>query len=368
MKIVLAVFDPNKRGGKERDCLAVGKYLAARGHDVTLVATTSERDLFVPFRYRRLPKSGISNHARAQGFASAVIEYCAEAKPDVLLAFDKIPGSDFYYAAANEIGSRRPNRFWPGRARTLQRLERSVLEGAARTHIFFLTERQRDEYALIYHFDVSRSTVLPLVLHDERYEQAAHQHADRTQIREQLGLPRDAMVAISLAVFPKQKGADRTIAALASFRGLYLILAGSSDIGVKRQMRALKLEQYVRTIPYTSRVIELLSAADFLVHPARVEAAGQVIAEALLAGTPAIVSGNCGYASAVKRSGAGIVLPEPFEQSALVSGISDMMQYLPFYRNAAAAESKRQQCERGRWLYAIANEVENLVGKRCQPS
>ena len=213
MKVLLAVFNLSMRGGKERDCLAVGKFLAGRGHDVTLVSTKIGSEV-VPFHYRILRRSGISNHARARAFAGAVIEYCAATKPDVLLAFEKIPGADFYYAAESASGSQRRNVLsWPGRRLTFQQLERGLFESAARTRVFFLTERQRDEYALIYNFDRSRSTVLPLVLHGERYEQA-ERRTDSTQIREQLGLPQDAIVAISLAVIPKQKGVDRTLAAL----------------------------------------------------------------------------------------------------------------------------------------------------------
>ena len=54
---------------------------------------------------------------------------------------------------------------------------------------------------------------------------------------------------------------------------------------------------------------ELLSAADLMVHPARNEATGTVLAEAAVCGLPVICSENCGYAPLVKDAG-GVVLPE----------------------------------------------------------
>ena len=53
-----------------------------------------------------------------------------------------------------------------------------------------------------------------------------------------------------------------------------------------------------------------------MVHPARNEATGGVLAEALCSGVPVIASGCCGYSPLVRESG-GIVLEEPFRQEEL---------------------------------------------------
>ena len=58
----------------------------------------------------------------------------------------------------------------------------------------------------------------------------------------------------------------------------------------------------------------LLLAADLLIHPARNEATGTVLIEALAAGTPVMATANCGFANYVAESG-GIVIPaDPFDQ------------------------------------------------------
>ena len=62
-------------------------------------------------------------------------------------------------------------------------------------------------------------------------------------------------------------------------------------------------------------VPDLLLAAVLMLHPARNEATGTVLIEALAAGLPVLCSGNCGFADYVWESG-GMVLHNPFSQRA----------------------------------------------------
>jgi UDP-glucose:(heptosyl)LPS alpha-1,3-glucosyltransferase len=164
-------------------------------------------------------------------------------------------------------------------------MERGIIDAAARTRILFLTAKQRDEFQEAYHFDPARGAILPLILHEERYAAAAGA-ADRAQTRKRLGIPADAVIALCLGVPARP-----------------LVLAGSSDRWVVPRVKELGLQDRVRVLPYVDKMMDLLSAADIFLHPAREEAAGIVIGEALLAGAPVIVSSVCGYAPEVARSG-----------------------------------------------------------------
>ncbi len=362
MKVVLAVFQLDKRGGKERDCLAVARALRERGHDVAIVTTSKAMPDLTSLRVTTLPRRGLSNHARLRNFANAVKAYAKAERADAVLAFDRIPGMDFHYAADAAVAARKSDwRAWLPRRRTYLALERGVFAPPSRTRVFFLTERQRNEYAAAYGFDVSRAIVLPLILHEERYDAAKHP-ADRERIRAELKLPHDAVVAVSVAVKPKQKGVDRTLSALVDHPTLHLLVAGSSEDWMMQQARALGLAERVHIVPYVANVMDLMFAADFLAHPARAEAAGQVIGEALLAGTPAIVSEICGYAGEVQRSGAGIVVPEPFDPRAFSEQMKTMLDRLPQMRDNARVEAIRLQEQRGRWLGVIANTLEGRIG------
>jgi UDP-glucose:(heptosyl)LPS alpha-1,3-glucosyltransferase len=365
MKVVLAVFQLEKRGGKERDCLAVARALRERGHDVVIVTTSQATPDLAPLRVTTLPRQGSSNHARMRNFARTVKTAIAAERPDAVLAFDRVPGADFHFAADAAIAARKAGwQTWLPRRKTYLALERGVFAPSSHTRVFFLTERQRDEYATAYGFDASRAIVLPLILHDERYD-AAKTPANRERIRDELKLPREAVVAVSIAVKPRQKGVDRTLDALADHPTLHLLVAGSSDDWIMQQARALGIAERVHVLPYVANVMDLMAAADFLAHPARNEAAGQVIGEALLAGTPAIVSAICGYADEVQRSGAGLVVPEPFDPRAFSERLTIMLNGLPQMRDGAKAAAAHLQEQRGRWLEVIAETIEAETARQA---
>lgn len=364
LKIALALFQVDRRGGKERDCLAIARSLAERGHDVTIVTTSRPASETRPYRIVTVPRRGLTNHALARNFARKAMNYCSEVGSDACLAFERIPGAEFYYAADNPAASKvRGVRSLLPRGRIRLALERGVFEQSPCPFFFFLTEQQRCQFGALYRFDPSHSVVLPLILHDDRYDMAAA-GSDPARIRQQLELPATSSVAISIAVSSAldNKGVDRSLVALAHLPDLYLVVVGSDDRRLKRRVKALGLEQRVRIVPHASNIIELIAAADVLVHPARSEAAGQVIGEALLAATPAIISSVCGYAPCVERSGAGVVLEEPFRQDAFEQAISGTLARLPVARAAAARESQRLQHERGKWLAVIGDEIERRIG------
>ena len=80
----------------------------------------------------------------------------------------------------------------------------------------------------------------------------------------------------------------------------------------------------VRFLGFREDIPELMAAADVLVHPSRLDVTGQVILEAVVNGLPAVVTGLCGFAEHVEKSGAGIVLPEPFAQADLDAALARM--------------------------------------------
>ena len=59
---------------------------------------------------------------------------------------------------------------------------------------------------------------------------------------------------------------------------------------------------------------ELYTAADLMIHPARNEATGTVLIEALCCGLPVLTTDLCGYSEYITAAAGGVVLPEPFRQ------------------------------------------------------
>ena len=105
--------------------------------------------------------------------------------------------------------------------------------------------------------------------------------------------------------------------------------------------------------------------ADLLVHPARNEAAGAVLLEALVAGLPVVVTDICGYAQHVKAARAGILLPAPFSQEQLDRVV---LRYIDgIFR--AECRSSALQYARLNDLYSMhrrgAELIEKLISQKC---
>jgi len=123
------------------------------------------------------------------------------------------------------------------------------------------------------------------------------------------------------------KGLDRALAALQSAPDTTLLVAGmapdSSEAAQAARTLARKADRdRVRFLGFREDIPELMAAADVLVHPSRLDVTGQVILEAIVNGLPSVVTGLCGFAEHVKKSGAGIVLPEPFSQTELRAALA----------------------------------------------
>ena len=72
-----------------------------------------------------------------------------------------------------------------------------------------------------------------------------------------------------------------------------------------------------------------MSAADLLVHPARYEAYGLAVHEALCCGVPAIVSSNAGIAERMPPALAGLLLHD-------VNSADDLAARFVYWRDRAA--------------------------------
>lgn len=359
MNIILAILQLKKMGGKERDCIAIAHYLKTRGHSVEIVTTSTNATAITGCFATRLVAPAITNQARARAFAEASIVHRNRSANSVLLSFERIPGADFFYAADNPT----PRRWiWTPRYRTRIALETGVFAGSAQTRIFFLTARQQDAYAAAHDFDPARCTILPLILHDDRYE--ADIHGDSGIIRRALGIPADAPLAVSIATNPRLKGIDRLLDALTLQPRLHLLIVGSRQRWLLHQIRALGLHERVHAVRYAAGIMRYISAADVLVHAARAEAAGQVIAEALLAGVPVVVSDACGYANHVGT--AGIILSEPFGVDQLSAALATMIDQLPTFTMAAQKHSSQLFRQRGEWLKVIAEQIEQHGSPRVR--
>src|SRR6185312_3890766 len=163
-----------------------------------------------------------------------------------------------------------------------------------------ISETQMAEYVRAWNTEPGRLRLLPPILMPARRKPEHRHDGTREILRAQLGY-RDEWVWLAIGVQPRVKGFDRVVKALVEFPQARLLIAGLSkkDKHFRRLAwlaRRLGVLRRIDVIGHREDIVQLMSAADLLVHPARYDTAGMVILEAVVNGLPAIATAACGYA------------------------------------------------------------------------
>jgi len=339
-------------GGRERDCLDISRGLASLGHDVVILTARPPAGLgqgAQALAWELVPWRGWTNHGRLLEFSRGVEEWRARHPVAAVLGFDRISGLDFLYCSDQPW--RRPagvEALLP-RHRVHARLEDAVFGPQSRTHIFFLAEPQAANYRRRYALDPARFDVLPPLVRAPA-AMARSNGTSREIVRRELSIPRDHSLLVNVAHYGRQKGLDRAIEALSALDRTTLLSVGLRDGGrFAAHARRHGVADRVRFVGYSDNPGRLISAADLMVHPARVDTTGTVIIEGLACGVPVVSSSVCGYSAHVTRSGAGQVISEPFRLDELTEAIRSCLAkgYLEDLRAKARAYARVLEALRG---------------------
>ncbi len=333
MKIAFTIFKYFPHGGLQLDFWRIAAECIRRGHDVTVCAGSWEGEMLPGLKLVNVPVRGWSNHAKALSFERNALALLEKNRPDVICGMNRMAGLDVYFAAdncfaaENGVKAGRLKRLLSGRYNVYESMEKAVLDpSVSHAAVLLLTERQREDYRRIYGTPDERFVLLPPGIDRERRRPEDENEVSRRRerIRREFGVDQDAVLLIQICSSFGTKGLDRTIAAVAALpenvrSRTYLLVAGREKPG--RYRTAAEKNGIGAQVIFAggrSDIGDLLSAADLMVHPARKEATGTVLAEALAGGVPVITSGCCGYAFMVRGSG-GTVLGEPFDAGELAN-------------------------------------------------
>jgi len=188
---------------------------------------------------------------------------------------------------------------------------------------------------------------------------------ERGAFRRRWSLESDRIV-LFLGKLTPRKRVDVLIRAFAAMQrpGARLVIAGN-DMGSGRELRELvgSLDIEPRTtftgLLRAAERLEALADADVLVYPSEHEIFGLVPVEALLGGTPVIVSDDSGCGEVVASTGGGLVIPAGDVQT-LARAIEQTLDRRPDETVMAAAAA------RARALYgddAVCGQLENLYAE-----
>jgi UDP-glucose:(heptosyl)LPS alpha-1,3-glucosyltransferase len=315
-------------GGLQRDFARVLTVLQGRGHHCRVYCTSWQGDELPGVDLRIAPVTRGSNVRRNERFLAWVKADMREEPVAGVIGFNKMPGLDVYYAGDTcyldaVMTSRRFLYRLGWRYRHFASWERAVFDRASATEILLISAREKASFERHYQTQTARMHLLPPGIEPNR-QRPEDVTPRRAATRHSLGLQYNEHTLLFVGSGFTRKGLDRAIRGLASLcrtfpeRRFRLLVAGQDGVGSLGLLaRRQQVREQVEFLGGRDDIPDLLLAADVLVHPARSEAAGIVLLEALVAGLPVVVTDVCGYASYIATADAGLVLPAPFEQGAL---------------------------------------------------
>ncbi len=341
MRFAFCIFKYFPYGGIQRDLMKVVSECRARGHAVKIFTLRWQAPLLETegVEVEVAPIEGLSRHTQYEHFAEYVNKAVHQEEFDLVIGFNKMPGLDVYYAGDScfieKAMLQRPvwYRALP-RFRSFYNAERAVFSHRSHTQILTLSDVEVPLYRTHYKTQPERFHALPPGIERDRIapQDPAVRRQLRQDLRREFGLADDATVLLFIGSGFIKKGLDRALLAVAALPAerlarthLFVIGRDKADAFERMVMRLGITAQVTFFCEGRDDVPRFLFAADGLIHPAYDEAAGMVIVEAILAGVPALVSRNCGYARYVSQYDAGIVLPRGFSQQDLDRALLELL-------------------------------------------
>ena len=368
MRFLISLYKYFPYGGLQKDTLRFAREAAQRGHQVDLLTTDwqGERPTDTNLTIHFTPSiRAWTNTARMEEFAKHVEEFRRQHAFDVILAMNRIPGADFYFAADSCLKHYLRQKHWPitlallPRYRAILRQEKAVFSPLAKTRIFTISDAQVHEFQEEYGTQPERFCPLPPGMDEACLPPPPEQAAKlRKDARKKLGVKDDELLLLLVGTSFLRKGADRALATLAALpselrqRTHFAMVGNNPPEKLYSYVKNLPvMSNFVHPVPPQEHVTEYLLAADLMVHPAREEGTGTVLVEALSCRLPVICTEVCGFSPYVAAAGCPVI-PEPFSQDALTSAVVKALTSLPELRERTATYAITQDfCARSR--YAI---------------
>lgn len=281
-------------GGLQRDAVR----FARRADKATLVVSTST---FQPegVKLLSLNSGGKTNHNKLARFSRD----CQSLDQfTTTIAFSRVPGSDFHFCGDScyreHFLKKKPaiSGLLP-RYRFYLENERRIFGKESRTHIFFLSESAVASFQEYYDFPASRYTVLPPWL-----DPPALPAPETSPIHTELKLPPETPLLLFVASNYQLKGLDLVLQALGKLSGeakeCHLVVCGQDDTAPFQKLAdSLQVASRVHFMGSRDDIPAIMMQSSLLIHPARMEAAGMVLTEALAHQLPTLCTDLCGYAS-----------------------------------------------------------------------
>ena len=384
MKIAFCIFKYFPFGGIQRDLMKMVAECRSRGHGVRIYAIHWRDDGPLPdgVELKLAPVKALANHRLYERFADWVRADLKAEPVDLVVGMNKMPGLDAYYAGDScyQDKARTQRSHWYRllpRYRSLLRSERAVFDADADTEILTISDAQTPIYRRYYQTPRERFHPLPPGIERDRTA-PADKGAIRRRMRAQLGVGDGECLLLFIGSGFIKKGLDRLLEGLKAlprevFAKTWLYVLGDDNAEpFERLADRLGIGEQVRFMGGRPDVPDFLFAADGFVLPAYDENAGMVILEAMIAGTPALVTENCGYAPYLREARAGLITPTPYDQDTFNAQLAELItsdERADWARNGQAlADDERiyQLAQRAVDLFEAFVSRPALTGSGCR--
>jgi len=315
-KIALLLFRYFPYGGLQRDFLGVAKELLERGNEIKVFTRSWEGDIPSYIDVTLLGEEGLTNFSKNKNYVRAIKEPLDHFSPDIVFGFNKMPGLDLYFAADTCFGKqailKNPIQKITRRYRQSLEYEKSVFSNNSLTKLLLLNTKQANDFQSFYNTQKERITIVPPGIDAEWPLQK------KININHLLDITDEKIILFVGSDFFR-KGLDRAILGMKhlakkNIPSKLLVIGDDEKKPYLRLIQKLSLEKEIVFLGPRSDVASFMKSADLLVHPAREEAAGNIIIEALVSGLPSLVSSEVGFSNLVLNYQAGSVVEGEFDQ------------------------------------------------------
>ncbi len=316
-KIAILLYRYFPYGGLQKDFLEVSKELKSREIKFKVFTRKWEGPVLEGFVVKEIGERGLTNFSKNKNFVKDSFEALQEYDPDLVFGFNKMPGLDLYFAAdtcfKKEALNKNPLIKFTRRFKQSVEFEKAVFERNSSTEVFLLNNKQADDFKSAYQLNSHQMILIPPGI-DSNWSD--HK---QIEIHNIFKIPTEDKVALFVGSDFFRKGLDRAISSIhflnANNIPFSLLVIGKDNFGPYSELvDKLGLKEKIKFLGPRDDVASLMKSSDLLLHPAREEAAGNVIIESLVSHLPVATCKDVGFAEEVKINNGGIVLEEEFHQ------------------------------------------------------
>tara|TARA_B100001057_G_scaffold23200_1_gene21492 strand:- start:4279 stop:5382 length:1104 start_codon:yes stop_codon:yes gene_type:complete len=316
-KLALVLFKYFPYGGLQKDFLGVSKELFSRDYEIKIYTRSWEGEIPSGYDVTELGNDGLSNFSKNKNFVENVKKSLSHFSPDIVFGFNKMPGLDLYFAAdtcfRKQATLKHPVQKFTRRYKQALEYEKSVFSNSYNTRLLLLNKNQADDFQSFYNTDPDRMKIIPPGI-EENWNLYSS-----INIHQLFDIPSEEKIILFVGSDFSRKGLDRAILGMhhlakCNIPATLLVIGDDNKKPFMRSIKKLSLEKKVVFLGPRSDVASFMKSSDLLVHPAREEAAGNIIIEALVSGLPTLVSSEVGFSSEVLNFQSGEVVEGDFNQ------------------------------------------------------